>query len=404
MSNYQTSIWIYPWDMIDEGIGPSLDMVQQRGGIQGVNIAMSYHSGMFLLPHNPRRKLYYPTPGVYFDPDQSRYAGLKMQPIRNPLASPAFLVDLRKETSARGMEMNAWAVCMHNSGLGTTYPDSTMMTPFGDRIISQLCPANPSVRSYILALAGDLLNHDFDRVVVESLEYMSLRHGYHHEVVGVPLTAYIEWLMGLCFCEHCRGGAIQAGVDIDLARSFVCDEIQQFFTGKLEAGRERIGWPEIKESASGELGAFHQFRIGVVTSIYQEISATHSSSTPNRIEACDFGPLYRLGPDGSAWESGFDLKATAPYINGLHPCFYHLSMEKVAEKTSEYLGLLTNTARLSPAIRAIPPQVITESDLVTRLNASCHGPVEGFSFYNYGVMRLTTLDWIKKALADLDNK
>ena len=401
MSNYKTSIWIYPWDMMDEGIEPVLNTILERGGIHGINIAMHYHSGMFLLPHNPRHKLYYPTPGVYFEPDTKRYAGQKMQPIINPLASSSFLKSLRKETKSRGMEMSAWSVCLHNSGLGATYPENTMQTAFGDRFINQLCPANPDVRSYVIALIGDLLNRDFDRVLVESLEYMSLRHGYHHEVIGVPLTPYIEWLMGLCFCKHCRQGSARAGVDVDAVHSFVCDEINRFFAGELDAGREGIHWAEIKALAGGELGAFHQFRIGIVTSLFHEIYDTHASHTPTRLEACDFGPLYGLGPDGSAWESGFDLEATAPYVNGLHPCFYFTSMDKVVEKTTEYLGLLSDTARLDAVIRAIPPQVNTESDIVTRLNASYRGPVDEFSFYNYGFMRLTTLDWIKSALAGL---
>ena len=49
-------MWLYPWDAIDEGISQVLDTIETRAGIRDVALAVAYHSGQFLLPHNPRRK------------------------------------------------------------------------------------------------------------------------------------------------------------------------------------------------------------------------------------------------------------------------------------------------------------------------------------------------------------
>jgi hypothetical protein len=402
MTKLRTSMWLYPWDVQDEGIGPVLDHIQDRAGVKGINLAVSYHSGMFLLPHNPRRKVYYPLPGIYFQPNAGRFADLAMQPTVNDLASTGLLERLRSETARRGMALTAWTVCLHNTGLGLAYPESTMETAFGDRLISQLCPANPDVRAYVLALVGDLLDRAFDSVLVESLEYMSLPHGYHHEVIGVPLTPFVSWLLGLCFCEHCRRGAEAWGVDIKALLAFVRGEIEVFFAGDMKAGREGTTWPEIKALAGGELGAFHQFRIHTVTSLYKAIDATETPGTTVALEACDFGPLWGLGPDGTAWESGFDLAGTAPFVDGLHPCPYFVSAGQVREAMEAYLGLAPPEIPVFPAIRAIPPQVVSEGDLRAKLEACQPGSVAGFSFYNYGFMRYNTLDWIRAALAALN--
>lgn len=80
-------MWLYPWDADDEGVPTVLDAIGSRAGVDGVAMAVAYHSGMFLLPHNPRRKLLFPTPGVYFTPEAARYTGLAIQPIVNDLAA-----------------------------------------------------------------------------------------------------------------------------------------------------------------------------------------------------------------------------------------------------------------------------------------------------------------------------
>ncbi len=402
MSRLRTSMWLYPWDVQDEGIDFVLGSIQDRAGIGGVNLAVSYHSGMFLLPHNPRRKVYYPQPGVYFQPDAARFAGLAMQPIVNDLASTDLVARLRCETAQRGMALTAWTVCLHNTALGIAYPESTMKNVFGDRLISQLCPANPHARAYALALLGDLLNRELESVLVESLEYMSFQHGYHHEVIGVPLTPFISWLLGLCFCEHCQRGAEESGVDVKAVLAFVRREIEWFFAGGLEAGREGITWPEIRALAGEELGAFHQFRISTVTSLYGEVHAARAPGARTLLEVCDFGPLWGLGPDGAAWESGFDMAATARFFSGLHPCPYFVAVDQVRDKMDEYRCLVPRGMPVYPAIRAIPPQVATAADLQAKMDACQPRSVAGFSFYNYGFVRYNALDWIKAALAALE--
>ena len=62
------SIWIYPWDVLDAGaetvVGELADW-----GFSALSVAVTYHAGRLLLPHNPRRTVYFLEDGAaYFEP------------------------------------------------------------------------------------------------------------------------------------------------------------------------------------------------------------------------------------------------------------------------------------------------------------------------------------------------
>ena len=68
MSNSPLGLFAYPWDIIDEGEDAVIDAVK-RAGLNTLFVTVNYHSGMFFLPHNPNRKIYFPEPGaLYFEP------------------------------------------------------------------------------------------------------------------------------------------------------------------------------------------------------------------------------------------------------------------------------------------------------------------------------------------------
>lgn len=396
-SDWRTTMWLYPWDADDEGVDNVLATIQNRAGIDAVALAVAYHSGMFLLPHNPRHKLYFPTPGVYFQPDQSRFERLMMRPQVNDLAGSGIVESVRRESAVRRMRLDAWVVILHNTGLGTAYPSATNVNAFDDRHLPHLCPANPDVRAYVTALIGDLAARDFDGILVESLEYMPYQHGYHHEIAGLPLTPYASYLLGLCFCEHCLAAAESAGADAMAVHAFVRDDLEAFFAGAIDRGRPDIRWSGIRELASGELGAYHDARIQVVTSLFAEVRSTWPSGGPT-LELCDFAPLWPLGWDGTALSSGLDLQAVAPYVDAAWPCPYFTSLETVRTKTAEYRQKAPDEWPVRPIMRAIPPQTLSAEGLSEQMLACDPSSIAGYGFYNYGFMRMSTLDWIRSGL------
>jgi hypothetical protein len=392
-------MWLYPWDAHDEGVPTVVDAIGGRAGVDGVALAVAYHSGMFLLPHNPRRKLLFPKPSVYFTPDPARYAGLAIQPIVNDLAASGIVETVRAETAARGMRLAAWVVCLHNTGIGATHPAACNVNAFGDRHLPHLCPASPDVRAYVRALFGDLADRGFDSIVVESLEYMPFGHGFHHEVVGLPLTPYASHLLGLCFCEHCLAAARVDGVDGEEVRRFVREELETVFAGDDDGGRNGIGWPEIRALVGGEMGAFHDTRRRVVTSLFAEVREVWPARGGPALELCDFAPLWPLGWDGTMPPSGLDLAAVAPYVDAAFPCPYFTDPAKVVAAMTEYRAKAPQEWAVRPIVRAISPQVESRDALLAQMLACPPETTDGYGFYNYGFMRLPTLDWIRDGLA-----
>jgi hypothetical protein len=50
------SMWIYPWDLVDEGYDQVLPLLRAHG-LTSISLATAYHAGKFLSPHNPRHKV-----------------------------------------------------------------------------------------------------------------------------------------------------------------------------------------------------------------------------------------------------------------------------------------------------------------------------------------------------------
>ena len=61
-------------------------------------------------------------------------------------------------------------------------------------------------------------------------------------------------------------------------------------------------------------------------------------SKKQQLGLCDFGPLYQLGPNELAWESGTDLSTLAELYDEICPTFYFTDQEVLKNKIDEYLS------------------------------------------------------------------
>jgi hypothetical protein len=391
-------LYAYPWDVLDEGADAVLDAVE-RAGLDALYIATWYHSGMFFLPHNPRRRVYFPQPGaIYFAPG-GWHAGHALPPPVSRLADDwaAFWSGLSAAARSRGIALCAWMPILHNSGIGMAHPGVAVENPWGDRITHTLCPAQAAVRDLVLRVVGDVAATGvFDRILLESIEYLGLRHGHHHEVIGVRLDPDVEFLAALCFCPACLERAAGERVDGPAARDWVRRTVDGALTA---APRQPLDWAGIAAGAGGALGEFLELRRRTVSGLVVETAAAIRSVDPAIIVAAlDFGPLYAMGPVGRGWQNGNDLDLIIPAVDELHPTFYFTDAAVMAERIATYDRLVGGGCRLVPAIRAILPQTEGPEGLARQL--ALVAPVAaGFTFYNYSFMPLPTLDWIRDGLA-----
>lgn len=381
----QASMWIYLWDIVDEGYDAVMSRLKENR-LTSVSLATAYHAGKFLAPHNPKRKVVYLEDGtVYFRPDPARYG--RIIPRVNSLVTGGHdLRTVKAHADKSGLETRSWIVCCHNTPLGHAYPDATIRTVFGDRLSHNLCPSNPDIRSYLRAMVGDIAAQGVTTIELEALQFQGYTHGEHHEREGIALGTIPRFLLGLCFCDACMQSAQQAKVDIGA--------VQRFTRSTLE---EHFQHPEAMEARYTTLSSlpeeffepFLAWRCSVITSLIEELCAQAGGALVRPI--INYDPEWRM-------MVGVDLKRIASITGGiLMP------------------GYLKDATALRPALvrmqDAIPDRAITlgmqvglpesgnKQDFLDRMRLCRERGISSFNFYNYGFIPLERLEWIREAIS-----
>jgi hypothetical protein len=389
----QSSIFAFATDLKDEGTGTVLDNIQHRGTLGGITIAAAYHEGRDVFPHNPVRKVRFLESGaVFFRPDEARWRGLRLRP---PVSEAA---DVFAETiaaaAARGLVVNAWTVFLHNGSLAASAPDCAPENAFGDRYLTELCPANPDVREFAETLAADVAAQGVATIVSESLHYHPLEHGAAHERYFVPLGERARFLLGLCFCRHCLDAAQRHGVNGEAVRRAARDELERVLAGAAE---------EPLRPLERELAEYVRARAETVTMLAASVAhAAHSGGA--RFDFMDLSGAvkgYATGqPEGEAaaaiaWKLGVDLPALAGACDGLEAIGYAADPARLRFDLEAYRAL---GGELSVVLRPMPPDSGSAPNLREKVRLARKFGLRRVDFYHYGLMRLDALDLIREAL------
>ena len=381
----ETSIFCFATDLADEGVETVLDNVEQRGGLGGVTVAAAYHEGRDVFPHNPVRRVRFLESGAVFFPPGPALRAARLQP---PVSESAHVLpEAIAAAERRGLAVRAWTVFLHNGALAAAYPECAPENAFGDRYVTELCPAHPDARAYARALAADVAALGVAGICSEALHYLGLEHGYAHERYFVALGPRVRYLLGLCFCEHCLAAAQAAGVDGDGARRSAREAIESAF-----AGDDPGGDPERDEYA--------RVREQVVTSLVAEVAEAAGETPFEFIELSGAVKGYADGrPTGApapsiAWQLGVDADAVAGACDGIEAIGYAADPERIRGDLDAY-----GDAAVSVIFRPSTPDCGSAEDVRAKVELARARDLRRVDFYHYGLMRLDALDWIRSALA-----
>ncbi|GAA1248078.1 hypothetical protein GCM10009665_43740 [Kitasatospora nipponensis] len=385
----QSSVLAFATDLIDEGADTFFGNLTDRAGVGGVTLASVYHEARDVFPHHPSRVLRYLEPGAaYFRPDPARWAGRRLAPVastaigdRDPFAEAA------DEARRRGLKLHAWTVFCHNDRLGFQHPDCAPANAFGDRHLTELCPADPEVRAYAHTLLDELARYGVDAIRAESLHFHGLRHGYHHERYFEQLGPVTEALLGLCFCPHCHSAATGRGVPAEDVRRVVAAEIRR----RLDDERAAAEPGALDTLADGALAAYVDASAATVTSLAADLDE-HARRLGMRLSFMDGG-----GP-GTGWLSGIDLPALAKAGVGIETLGYAKSPEAVREKVAAFALHGVRPADLAVILRPMAEDCDGAANLAAKITVLRDLGVPEVEFYNYGLMRLSSMDRIGAAL------
>ncbi|WP_063795864.1 hypothetical protein [Peterkaempfera griseoplana] len=388
----ESSVLAFATDLLDEGPDRFFGNLADRAGVGGVSLASVYHEARDVFPHNPRRVVRYLEPGAaYFRPDPTVWRGRRLTPTastaigdRDPFAEAA------REAGRRGMRLHAWTVFLHNDRLGFQHPDCAPANAFGDRHLTELCPAHPEVREYVRTLVAELGRYGVDAVRAESLHFHGLRHGYHHERYFEQLGPVAEALLGVCFCDHCRAAAAAAGVPADEVRDTVRTEVRR----RLEDENAAAEPGRLDRLADGALAAYVDASAATVTSLAAE-AAEVAEGLGMRLSFMDGG-----GP-GSGWLSGIDLPALGKVVHQVETLGYATSAEAVREKVAAFALHGVRPQEMAVILRPMAEDCDGPADLAAKVAALRELGVPEVEFYHYGLMRLSSMDRIGTALHQL---
>lgn len=401
----QRVIYAYPWDLQGEGIESALAHIAELG-LTAVSVAASYHSGKFLSPRHPHRRIVFPEGGVvYFRPSEARFRDLPIRPVVSQLVKDQdVLAQIARASSHYGLQFIGWVVGTHNSRLGLQHPEFLCRNAYGDPYVYALCPSHEPVRAFLLAMIEDLLDqYPFHGLEVESFGYLGFFHGYHHEFYSVSLGIFEHALLALCFCSACQQMGREAGLDTERVRQIVCHTLDR----RLNEPVDRTSVTAADEMAALleflfahlELQVYLKRRNECVTAVLAESAAlAHRKG----VEFSCLGPVFAR-PTALGWVEGLDPRALGSKVDRFIVALYFEEAERRAVEAAYVAGLQLSCA-LGAALNLGPPYTRTLADVEATLRHIANLGFTSVGFYNYGTLPTHRLQWIRHALAALEER
>lgn len=380
---FQTNMWTYLWDLVDEGIEETLDRLKGEAGVTGISLAVTYHSIEQLRPHpgvTPRT--FRSSGGAQFQSKPELYAATRIRPVVAPwLKKSNPLAAVSEACEKRGLKLRAWTVCCHGSAAVAKYPAFAMKDVFGDPSATWMCPINPDVREYLRALVEDLTTHYlFDTIELERPSFPEKLHSHAHHKMGVALGPVGEFLYNLCFCESCRQTAKRDGLDVEAAAGIASAGLNTILTD----GTLKSATPEEHLSAHSELASFVDWRCGQVASL----AAMLREVSPVRTVVHRVGNRHMTATD---WR---DVGAACDGL--LAPCSYsgEEAMQKLVGEVCTDAG---NLSGVELSFNACTPQCPSAEAFVSAIAGAAKLGVRSVDVYNYGLLPIERMEWIRRA-------
>ncbi len=379
-------LFTYPWELADHGYDTALGEIA-RAGFCNVNLAVQYHNGKFLLPRNPKRRVYYAEDGaVHYRPDMAKYGAMKprVHSLVTETTSPAD--ELQKRAGHMGLNFVAWTVCLHNRWLGEQFPEAVQHTVFGDPLYNTLSPAHPLVREYLLAHVSDMASQfDLHAITLESPGYMGFQHGEHHEIIGTEFDPVQRDMLNLSFSDVEIEQATAAGIPAGVLRGLTAAVLDASINQGVKLARED-GTPTtvVSQLVNSGLTEYMVWMKQQELSLAAEIRDAVKEINPNT-QIWHFAALDGTPGDAALIATGDGTLAG------------YASSGEEAESRAHDAAQLGRPVR--GAIRAIAPDTTSPGQIAPRKSAWERAGVTGIDVYNYGLMNGVIWDAVKKAFA-----
>jgi hypothetical protein len=393
----RTGFFAYPWDMLDEGPEAAVQAMASRYHCNTLILNASYHHARLLRPRAAGPKtLELPGAVAAFEPRAECYGDSELMPIPDPsLAHSRIVQTTREACAAQGLDFGLWVVGLHNSTLGQAHPDLCMRNCFDDVYPYALCPSQPAVQAYLCGLAQDLSGQFHpQRIVLEAVGYLSLRHWVHHELFMTPWNEALEFLFSLCFCPACMGRARQRGVDVPALRR----QVSQWTNYLLNEERGDLA----PDFSLGETAALllhlrdlPLYMRSASESVTELVASVHAVTRRYGVEL-EVIPASFHRPVSRAWMEG----ASLPDLGGVSEGLVVLAYSDQPAQVAADLGWAAQSApgrRIIAGLSACAPTLHAASVLAAQTSTCRAAGCAAVYYYNYGLLASGRLEWVGQA-------
>ncbi len=314
---------------VDEGVDRVLDILQERGRVNALMLAVfTYGRGIAgrqvpgqPLPDHGAQKYDADTfhGGSYAALHPQYYDKTLLKNLRAPdLGDFDLLAAVIPKAKTRRMQSYCWLEDVYNPRLIPNFEKVAEVDVFGRRT-GQACLNNPDIRSFLNSLVEDYVkSYEVDGVMWGSERQGPLNNaiGSHHG--GFNGRAHIT-----CFCEHCRAKGKERGIAVERAREgFI--ELDKFVRASLGNQRPSDGyfvtfWRLLLNYP--EILAWEKLWTDSQQEIYGEIYGTIKGIN-NKVQVGwhiwhnnSFSPFYRAEQDYSKLHHASDFLKVVIYNN-----------------------------------------------------------------------------------------
>ncbi len=393
------SIYCYAWDIADEGVAPFIRIIE-RAKLPNISVAVSYHAGKLLLPHNRRRHVYFVEDGaIYFRPSRRIFDSGKIKPLVSRLAVERDIWrEITDACQKRGIGVTAWLVMFHNTALGTKYPQYTTKNAFGNRYPHALCPSQPAVLEYARGIARNLASYPISAIEWESFKFIPFRHFSIFENECIEVTPLAGLLLSLCFCEGC----MSAGSRYRVNAKAVAREVRKWLEHYFDGDHRDPGPVEHKIALIPGLADYLEMRFIVVDACVREITGfLHAHNKKVIMIGPDQERTYTTGAQLTRLEypTGFDLQRVGRQVDAVNFLMYEQKADEAPKVVQKIRSATGRKTAAYFAVRPAYPDARGAKDVARITDEILKAGGEGVSYYNYGLFERSHMDWIRNAIA-----
>ncbi|SDZ16237.1 hypothetical protein SAMN04487939_11940 [Lysobacter sp. yr284] len=378
------SLYVYPWDVASQGAREFAAQALALG-MTAATLALGGRAGKFVSPqHRGCRVVFAEEGAVCFEPDPRGYG--EIAPVAH--SDPA-LRHVVEDLAADGrLQLRAKLPLLHNARLGAQHPLHVVRNAWGDAYAHHLCPSSPAALEYALALSADCARLPLRGLVLEAPNWLSYAHGHERGFAQARGNLWLEALLSLCFCSHCRQRASAADLDADALAARVRARVDAYLAAPVDAAPDQAAaWLLADLLEMPQLAAYLALRQAHVA----EAVAAIRARLPRDREVWAIATTRR--PTANAWLEGSRLAALARACDGVEVPFYETDPARVAADAFDTVQRVGDPARVRAILR--PGD---DAGIGAALAAVQAAGIADVGFYNYGLLRPHRLQALAAAL------